>query len=187
MGGLFFQRTQVAEFELEALPHMPDLYRTARRVLGNEGDAEDLVQEAYLQAWKSFHRYQPGTNCRAWLYKILFHRIHHFRRKRFSFKIVQEAEEILKEMVAFEPPVPEHLTDEEILSAIDSLPPGFREVLLLADVEEFAYKEISEILKIPIGTVMSRLNRARRTLRGELSAAAGALGIGRAAGEGKAS
>lgn len=159
----------VEAFEAEALPYFDDLYRTAVRVVGDRTEAEDLVQEAYLQAWKSFHRFEPGTNCRAWLFKILFHVIHHHRRKWFNFKWVEEGEILLEEVLAYEPPIPEHLTDEDILAALDRIPVNYREVLILADVQEFPYKEISETLKIPIGTVMSRLSRGRKILRGELA------------------
>lgn len=78
---MFFGRTvEIEEFENAALPHLDCLFRTAARLVGNRTEAEDLIQEVYLQAWKSFHRFEPGTNCRAWLYKILFHRLHHDSR-----------------------------------------------------------------------------------------------------------
>src|SRR4051812_9164971 len=78
-------------FEAEALPHLNDIFRTANRVVGDKGRAEDIAQEVYLQAWKSFDRFQPGTNCRAWLYKILFHCVNHQRRKWFRFPLLNEA------------------------------------------------------------------------------------------------
>jgi RNA polymerase sigma-70 factor (ECF subfamily) len=77
------QKIKLEDFEAAAMPHFDDLYRTAARVIGDRTEAEDLVQETYLQGWKSFHRFEPGTNCRAWLFKILFHVIHHHRRKWF--------------------------------------------------------------------------------------------------------
>lgn len=162
---------------MEAIPHLDDLFRTARRVTGNSTAAEDLVQDVYLQAWKSFDRFQLGTNCRAWLFKILFNKLHHYHRARYNSKIVRDAEEFLQEIARYEPPVPEHINDEDILIALDKLPPSYREVILLADVQEFAYKEIAEILGIPIGTVMSRLNRGRKLLRIELADLAQAYGI----------
>lgn len=180
---LFNRRIEGKEFEAAALPYLHDLYRTALRILGNARDAEDLVQEAYLQAWKSFHRFEPGTNCRAWLFKILFHRIHHHRRKWFSSRMVKESDDMLAETLAYEPPVPEHLADEEVLAALDKIPPDFREVVLLADVQEFSYKEIADTLNIPVGTVMSRLSRARRLLRTELAGLARSVGIKTAAEE----
>ena len=156
-------------FEAEAVPHFDDLYRTAVRVIGDRAEAEDLVQETYLQAWKSFYRFELGTNCRAWLFKILFHVIHHHRRKWFNFKWVEDGEEHLKESLAYEPPIAEHLTDEDLLAALNQVPEAFREIILLVDVQEFSYKEISEILNIPIGTVMSRLSRGRQVLRTHLT------------------
>src|SRR5579884_3436800 len=84
----------VAElFDAEAMPHMGDIFRTATRMLGDRSRAEDVAQEVYLQAWKSFHRFEPGTNCRAWLFKILFHCVHHDRRKWFRFPLLKETEE----------------------------------------------------------------------------------------------
>ncbi|HWP43642.1 MAG TPA: sigma-70 family RNA polymerase sigma factor [Blastocatellia bacterium] len=159
----------VEDFESAAMPHMNDLFRTASRVCGNTAEAEDVVQETYLQAWKSFHRFEPGTNCRAWLYKILFHVIQHRRRKWFQLRSASESDEMLLDTLVYEPPVPDHLTDEDILAAFDRLPASYREAVLLADVQEFSYKEIAEILGIPIGTVMSRINRGRKLLRAELS------------------
>jgi RNA polymerase sigma-70 factor, ECF subfamily len=174
---LFKRRVEEKEFETAALPYLSDLYRMASRVLSNARDAEDLVQETYLQAWKSFHRFEPGTNCRAWLFKILFHQIHHHRRKWFNSRAVKMSDDILADTLAYEPPVPEQLADEEVLAALDRIPPDFRTVVLLADVQEFSYKEIAGTLGIPVGTVMSRLNRARKLLRTELAGLARSVGI----------
>ena len=157
----------------------------ALRILGNSRDAEDLVQETYLQAWKSFHRFEPGTNCRAWLFKILFHQIHHHRRKWFNSKGLKESEDVLIDTLAAEPAIPEQLADEEVLAALDRIPPDFRAVVLLADFEEFSYREIADTLRIPVGTVMSRLNRARKLLRTELAGLARSIGIKTAAEEGQ--
>src|SRR6059036_416260 len=159
----------VAErFEAEAMPHLNDIFRTATRLLGERARAEDIVQEVYLQAWKSFHRFETGTNCRAWLFKILFHCVNHHRRKWFRFPLLKETEEFLEANLTAAPPVPEHITDEDILAALDRVPADFRSVVLLVDVEEFAYKEASDILAVPIGTVMSRLSRGRKALREHL-------------------
>ena len=129
-----------AAFETEALPHLNDLYRTSVRLLRDRGEAEDLVQEVYLQAWKSFHKYEPGTNCRAWLYQILFHKVEHYRRRQFTRRrFVEEGAEFIAETIAGPSPINQHLTDEEVLRALGQLAPGFREVALLADVEEFSY------------------------------------------------
>ena len=156
------------DFEAIALPFINDLYRAARHTLGSQAEAEDAVQETYLQAWKSFYRFTAGTNCRAWLFKILFHVIHHQRRKNRRWQTLGEQEEFLLETLTYEAPIRQQLSDEEVLAALNRLPEIFRAVILLADVEEFAYKEIAQILDIPIGTVMSRLNRGRKLLRGEL-------------------
>lgn len=165
-------------FESEAMQHVDDLYRTAKRLTRSETDADDLVQETYMQAWKSFASYEVGTNCRAWLYKILFNKYDHYRRKRYTqSKYFQEADELVFELSAATPPVPEHLTDREIIGALDKLPDHYRSVVLLADVHEFDYKEVAAILEIPMGTVMSRLNRARNQLKKSLAGVAREYGI----------
>ena len=155
------------EFEAEALPHLPDLYRTAASILRSRTEAEDAVQEAYLQALKSFDRFTPGTNCRAWLFRILFHVISHQRRKWFGRLVFSERED-LERTAVYTAPVPEQLTDEEMLAAFRKLPRHFAEVVMLSDVQEFSYKEIQATLGIPIGTVMSRLSRGRQLLRAQL-------------------
>ena len=138
---IFGRSASKEEFESAALPHLNDLYRTAARVIGNRTEAEDLVQEAYLQAWKSFHRFEPGTNCRAWLFKILFHVIQHHRRKWYNSKLVQESDDmLLQDTVPYEPPAPQHLSDEEVLTALEKISVQYREVVLLADVQEFLTK-----------------------------------------------
>lgn len=186
-GGLIMTEGASAahRFETEAMPHLNDIFRTATRVLGERARAEDVVQEVYLQAWKSFDRFEPGTNCRAWLFKILFHCVNHHRRKWFRFPLLKENEEFLEANLTYSPPVPENLTDEEILAALESIPRDFRSVVLLVDVEEFAYKEAADILQIPIGTVMSRLSRGRRLLREQLAGVARSYGIARTAEEGQ--
>ncbi len=172
------------DFESAALPHINDLFRTARRVIGSQTEAEDVVQETYLQAWKSFHRFEPGTNCRAWLFKILFHVVSHHRRKLFKLPIADVAEETLAEIAIYTPAPNQRLADEEVLAAFDKLPQLYRAVVMLADVQEFSYKEIAATLDIPLGTVMSRLNRGRKILRQSLSSskiAAGFIAAGRLA------
>lgn len=175
---IFGRSASKEEFESAALPHLNDLYRTAARVIGNRTEAEDLVQEAYLQAWKSFHRFEPGTNCRAWLFKILFHVIQHHRRRWYNSKLVQESEEmLLQDTVPYEPPAPQQLSDEDVLAALEKIAVQYREVVVLADVQEFSYKEIGATLGVPVGTVMSRLSRGRKLLRAELSEIAESYGI----------
>lgn len=160
---------QLADFEAAALPHMNDLYRSAASMVSSPTEAQDLVQEVYLEAWKSFHRFQPGTNCRAWLFKILFHRVHHYRRRWYRWTSKSESEDLVLNTLPYEAPIPDTLTDQEILAALGRLPEHFRSILLLADVEEFSYKEIAQMLDVPIGTVMSRLSRARKALRDQLA------------------
>jgi len=165
-------------FESEAYGYLNELYRTAVRLTRNQTDAEDIVQETYMQAWKSFEQFEIGTNCRAWLYKILFNKFDHFRRKKATqAKYFQEADEFVFDNASFDAPVSEHLTDRQIINALDKLPEHYRSVVLLADVQEFDYREIAEILEIPIGTVMSRLNRARVQLRRSLARVAADYGI----------
>lgn len=161
------------EFESAALPHLDDLFRTAVAMTGNRTEAEDLVQEAYLEAWKSFHRFETGTNCRAWMFKILIHRVHHYRRRWYQWGSRTQSDELLVEGLRHEDPIPEEVTDEDMLLALSRLPEMFREIVLLADVQEFAYKEIAVMLEIPVGTVMSRLSRGRGHLRRELAAIGG--------------
>jgi RNA polymerase sigma-70 factor (ECF subfamily) len=177
--GLFFRaKVQLESFEAAAMPHLADLYRTASFLLRDLHEAEDLIQETYLEAWKSFHRFELGTNCRAWLFKIMFHRLHHVRRRlvKTSRVITIDTPERQAELVA-EPVVPQEILDEDVLKALEKVAVEFREVVLLADVEEFSYKEIAETLKIPLGTVMSRLSRGRKLLRQELAKVARSYGI----------
>lgn len=168
-------------FEAEAMQFINDLYRTAVRLTMNQTEAEDLVQETYMQAWKSFAHYEIGTNCRAWLYKILFNKFDHYRRKKYTrAKYLQEADELVFDNAVYSAPIPENLTDTEIIGALNKLPEHYRSVVLLADVHEFDYKEVADILEIPIGTVMSRLSRARTQLRKSLSKVAVEYGVKKA-------
>jgi RNA polymerase sigma-70 factor (ECF subfamily) len=139
----------------------------------NRDEAEDLVQDTLKQALESFHRYTPGTNCRAWLMSILNHLRSNRRRARGRSPIVADADAALASTVAFAPPVPEQLTDEELLGALRRIPGHYQEVIVLSDVEELPYKDIAKHLSIPIGTVMSRLHRGRALLRQELTAGKG--------------
>lgn len=171
-------------FEAEAMPHLNDLYRTAIRMSGDRSRAEDILQEVYLEGWKSFARFEPGTNCRAWLFKILFHCVSHQRQKWWRFPLLKDTEEFLELNLTAATPIPDTLTDEDILAALDRIPADFRAVVLLVDLEEFAYKEVAEILSIPIGTVMSRLSRGRKLLREQLRDVARSYGIGKSAQQG---
>lgn len=160
--------TALASFEDAALPYMNELYRIASRTLGKPTEAEDIVQEVYLQAWKSFHNFTPGTNCRAWLFKIMFHLIGRHWRKGHQMMLVGEESAAFEQLAAV-PTTPTELQDEEILAALAALPEPFRVAILLADVQEFDYKEIAQVLDIPIGTVMSRVSRGRKLLRQQLA------------------
>ncbi len=165
-------------FEEEALPLMADVFRVASFLArGDRGIAEDLTQETFVQALKSFHRYTPGTNCRAWLVTILYHLDSKRRHKLGQFKLVEDTEEQIARTVAFVSPIPEQIEDEEILQALEKLPPAFREVVVLTDVEEFSYKEVAGLLQVPLGTVISRLHRGRKLLRQHLSEYARNFGI----------
>src|SRR5260370_37750690 len=154
---LFSHRPRTAEFEAAALPHLNDLYRTAARLLGDGTRADDVVQDVYLQAWKSFDRFETGTNCRAWLFKILLHTIHHYRRKWLNIRIVKESEGILESASAAGPPIPDQITDEEMLAALALVPQDFRAVVLVVDVEELSYRATARVLNVPVGTVIPDL------------------------------
>src|SRR5260221_13994997 len=127
-------------FDAEAMPHLNDIFRTATRLLSDRARAEDVAQEVYLQAWKSFNRFETGTNCRAWLFKILFHCVSHHRRKWFQFPLLKETEDFVEANLVSNAPIPENPTDEDVLTALDRIPRDFRAVILLVDVEEFSYK-----------------------------------------------
>ncbi|MBA3716526.1 MAG: sigma-70 family RNA polymerase sigma factor [Pyrinomonadaceae bacterium] len=167
---------RVEDFEAAALPHLNQLFRTAARLVGNRTEAEDLLQETYLQAWKSFHRFELGTNCRAWLFRILHNKANH-QRRRLWWKKCHDSEAELESSLEYQPPINEQLGDEEVLLALERLPRHYREAVLLADVEDFSYKEIAAIHRVPIGTVMSRLSRGRKLLRAELADVAESYGF----------
>ena len=171
---------QWAAFEGEAMPYLDDLFRIAMWLARNRSEAEDLVQETFTQALESFHRFEQGTNCRAWLVSIMYHMNSKRLRAGSKLRLVNDGEERIAATVASTPPTPQGITDEDILVALGALPSQFQEVVVLSDVEDMSYKEISASLDVPIGTVMSRLHRGRKLLRAKLAACAGAHGIGRA-------
>ena len=180
-----------ARLEQQALEHIDALYRTAVRMTRNPSDAEDLVQEAYLRAFRSLHQFTEGTNLRAWLFRILTNTyINEYRRRqrRPTSASLDGIEEFYLYDHLIDSPVqpgderPEdqvlaQLTVDDVTRAIEELPEEFRHVVLLADVEGFAYREIAEIVGIPVGTVMSRLFRARRRLQRQLDDVAVESGI----------
>ncbi len=167
-----------SDFETEALPFMPDLYRVAMWLTRNKTEAEDLVQETLMQALRSFHRYEIGTNCRAWLTTIMYNLNSKRLQKLGKLKLVDDPEEKIAATLPFEPQIPQTISDEDVLKAIGNIPEHFRQVVILSDVEDFSYKEIASILDVPMGTVMSRLSRGRKVLRIELADYARTYGYG---------
>ena len=144
----------------------------------DRAEAEDIVQKTFAQALQSFHRFRTGTNARAWLLTIMRHvRAKRLRSRRLT--PVDPAADVEIEHIPGVEQTPQHVTDAEVLQALAALPDGFQEVVLLCDVEELSYREIASVLGVPIGTVMSRLHRARRLLRAALADQAAAFGIGR--------
>jgi len=181
-------RARRAAFEAEALAQLDSLYRTARRLTRNSADAEDLVQETFLRAFRAADRFEPGTNLRAWLFTILHNAARNRARDDAREAVVIDSETVERaaELApgAGQPTpgsTPESLLIRETLApelqaAIDALPDAFREAVWLRDVEEFSYAEIAEMLAVPIGTVMSRISRGRRLLFERLNLArAGAV------------
>ena len=126
--------------------------------------AEDLVQETYQQAWKSFQGYTPGTDCKAWLFRILFRLRNKQLRQARWWKPV-DIDEVPEGLLAVQPDFRHTIENEEVLRILQSLPEHYQMVLVLADIEEFRYREIARMLNLPIGTIMSRLNRARSLFR----------------------
>lgn len=151
-------------FELEALPHLPVLYRMACQLVGAEG-ADDLVQETFLRAWKYFESFHSGTNSKAWLFRILRNVwISRWRKSRLELPLTETESTTIEPYYDWEAEFLRNEFSAGIRRALSDLPAEFRMTLLLADVEEFSYQEIARIMECPIGTVMSRLNRARRML-----------------------
>jgi len=179
---------------------MPSLYTAALRMTRNPADAEDLVQETYLKAYRGFGGFEEGTNLKAWLYRILTNTyINSYRARQrrpeerqlddvedlYLYRRIGAVEEALAARSA-EDELMDLFTDEEVKAALDSLPEAFRLAVYFADVEGFSYKEIAEILDIPIGTVMSRLHRGRKAMQKELYEYAARRGLVDPAGSGEA-
>nr|WP_040377402.1 sigma-70 family RNA polymerase sigma factor [Brevibacterium ravenspurgense] len=186
-----------ARFEADALQYVNQLYAAAMRMTRNPADAEDLVQEAYLKAYAAFHQYKPGTNLKAWLYRILTNTfINNYRKKQRQplessdddiqdWQLHRAASHTSDQGRSAELEALDQMPDSDVKEALASLQDDFRMVVYYADVEGLPYKEIAEIMDTPIGTVMSRLHRGRRQLRDKLADYAAERGIGTAKTEAK--
>ena len=178
-----------ATFVEDTEPHMASLYSTARRLTGNRADAEDLVQETFLKAFRSYESFQEGTNLRAWLFRILTNsHINRYRARQrrpaetelddiddlYLYRRIRPAADLGR---SAEETLMESFSEAEVVAAVEALPDIYRMAVLLADVEGFSYAEIAEMLDIPIGTVMSRLHRGRKALQKELYEFAVARGL----------
>ena len=167
------------DFSHDAMQHAQQLFSTALRMTRNRADAEDLVQETFIKAWRSFDSYQQGTNLRAWLFRIMTNTYinkYNAQQRRPQETELDEVEELFlfRRLGAFdqskmnqsaEDQLLEFFTDDEVKNAIEELPEMFRLPVLLSDVDGFPYKEIAEMLDVPIGTVMSRLHRGRKVMQ----------------------
>ena len=177
-------------FTEQAIPLIDQLFGAALGMTRNRADAEDLVQETFMKAYTKFHQYQQGTNIKAWLYRILTNTyITHYRKAQRSpkrsggeevedWQLAAAASHDEKGLVSAEAEALDNIPSSQLRTALESLSEDQRVVVLLSDVEGFAYKEIADMLDIPIGTVMSRLHRGRKNLREGLSALAAEYGIG---------
>lgn len=162
------------DFEREAIPHMDSLYNFALRLTGNEDDANDLVQETYLRAFRFFDKFEKGSNCKAWLFRILKNTFINLYRKsskepdKVDYEEIENYYENVKPSTTddahLEKELFDNLLDDDITNALQSLPEDFRTVILLSDIEGLTYEEIAEFLDCPVGTVRSRLHRGRKML-----------------------
>ena len=171
--------SEQVQFTADAMQYAPQLFSTALRMTRNRSDAEDLVQETYIKGWRSFHTFQEGTNLRAWLFRIMTNTYinkYNAQKRKGSEVELDDVEELFlyKRLGSIdqsqlsssaEDQMLELFTDDEVKNALEELPEDFRIPVLLSDVDGFSYKEISEMLEIPIGTVMSRLHRGRKAMQ----------------------
>ena len=186
-------------FERDAMVYVDQLYSAALRMARNPADAEDLVQEAYTKAYSAFHQYKPGTNLKAWLYRILTNTYINLYRKRQreplrtstdtveDWQMAQAAEHTPTGLRSAESVALDRLPDSDVKAALQSIGEDFRLAVYFVDVEGFSYKEAAEILGVPIGTVMSRLHRGRKNLRELLADYAKDRGLSQAGGAGTTS
>jgi RNA polymerase sigma-70 factor (ECF subfamily) len=169
-----------AEFTKEAMQYAPQLYSAALRMTRNSSDAEDLVQETYLRAYRSFAGFEEGTNLRAWLFRIMTNQYINTYRSKQRRPVETDLDDV-EDLYLYrrvgnlgamsrsaEDTLFELFTDDEVKRALEELPDAFRVPVLLADVEGFSYKEIAEMVDVPIGTVMSRLHRGRKAMHKKL-------------------
>jgi RNA polymerase sigma-70 factor, ECF subfamily len=178
-------------FQAQAMQYLPQLFAAAKRMTRNHADAEDLVQETFLKGFRSYHTFEEGSNLRAWLFRILTNNyINSYRAKQrrplesdlddiedlYLYRRMGGIEEALASRSA-EDTLMDLFTEAEVKDALEALPEAFRIPVLLADVEEFSYKEIAEMLDVPIGTVMSRLHRGRKAMQKQLYDFAVARGL----------
>lgn len=174
------------EFQKEAIPHMDALFNFALRMVGDSDDANDLVQETYLRAFRFWDKFEKGTNCKAWLFRILKNTyINSYRKQtkepnKVDYEEVENFYENAKpsstEDAHLEKEIFDNLLDDEVSRAISSLPEDFRTVVILSDIEGFTYEEIADFIDCPVGTVRSRLHRARKMLFTKLHKYASAKG-----------
>lgn len=172
------QKQLYAEFEKEAIPHMDALYNFALRMTGDSDEADDLVQETYLKAFRFFDKFERGTNCKAWLFRIMKNTFINSYRKsskepdKIDYEDVENFYENIKpsstDSAHLEKEMYDNLLDDELSNALASLPEDFRTVIILCDIEGFSYDEIADFVDIPVGTVRSRLHRARKMLFAKL-------------------
>jgi RNA polymerase sigma-70 factor (ECF subfamily) len=179
---LLKKRPSKTDFEREALPHLSALYAAALRMTRNEKDAEDLVQDALLRAYRFFDTFEAGTNCKAWLFRILTNVFcNRYREREREHEVMNEAESSGANLEQFltgaaqagdgrdtESALLGRMVSADVERALQAVPPDFRMAVILADLEDFSYKEIAEIMDCPAGTVMSRLYRGRKILQGLL-------------------
>ena len=160
------------DFDRLALSHFREVRRVALRVCEDRETADDLVQETFLRAWRSFDRFERGTNCRAWLFRIFFNVRSEYRRTQARQPLVFSLDHVKESTLSAEAHTPSNFTLEEIKAVFVELPEAFRIAVLLSDVEGMRYREIADVLDSPVGTVMSRLSRGRQMLRAKLASAA---------------